>query len=154
MKLQADLREFTALLISHRVEFIVVGGHAVAFHGHARFTGDIDFLIRPTIENAQRVLDVLGAFGFASLPLSTSDFIRPEGVIQLGRPPNRIDLLASISGVDFDEAWTGRKMGELDGLSVPFLGLDALLKNKLASGRDKDLVDVKQLRAIAAKSKG
>ena len=153
MKLQQDLREFIELLNSLGVDCIVIGGHAVAYHGHPRFTGDIDFLVRPTRENADRLLETLRAFGFSELALSADDFTRPGAVIQLGRPPNRIDLLTSISGVEFEEAWNSRLGGELDGLPVSFLGLEALLKNKQASGRDKDLGDIKKLRAIAAKAK-
>jgi predicted nucleotidyltransferase len=153
VKLQQDLREFIELLNSLRVDYIVIGGHAVAFHGHPRFTGDIDFLVRSTRENAERLLEALRAFGFSELALSIDDFTRPNAVVQLGRPPNRIDLLTSISGVDFEEAWDSRLRGELDGIPVSFLGLEALLKNKQASGRDKDLGDIKKLRAIAAKAK-
>jgi hypothetical protein len=122
VKLQQDLREFVELLNSHGAEFLVVGGHAVAFHGHPRFTGDIDFLIRPSVENATRVLSALRAFGFGALPLTVDDFVKPGNVIQLGRPPNRIDLLTSISGVDVDDAWSSRVQSELDGLPVCFLG--------------------------------
>lgn len=150
MKLQQDLREFVALLNSHRVEFMVVGGHAVAFHGHPRFTGDIDFLIRPSAQNATHVLEALRAFGFGDLTLSVDDFVKLGNVIQLGRPPNRIDLLTSISGVDFEDAWTSRVRAELDGLPVCFLGWQSLIENKLASGRPKDLADVAKLKAVAA----
>ncbi|MDC3954149.1 nucleotidyltransferase [Polyangium jinanense] len=152
MKLQQDLREFVGLLNSSGVEFIVVGGHAVAFHGHPRFTGDIDFFVRPTRANADRILGALATFGFGQLALSADDFMRPNAVVQLGRPPNRIDLLTSISGVDFDEAWDSRVSGSLDGLPVAFLGLEALLKNKRASGREKDVADVAKLMAIKAKT--
>jgi hypothetical protein len=148
--LQQDLREFIELLNSHGSEYLVVGGHAVAFHGHPRFTGDIDFLVRGSVANAERILRVLRAFGFGELALSPADFIKPGSVVQLGRPPNRIDLLTSISGVTFDDAWAGRVEGRLDGIPVFFLGLQALLENKLASGRPKDIADVAKLRAIAA----
>ncbi len=150
MKLQQDLREFVALLNSHKVEFVVVGGHAVAFHGHPRFTGDIDFLIRPSVQNAKQVLDVLRAFGFGDLSLSVDDFVKLGNVVQLGRPPNRIDLLTSISGVGFEDAWTSRIQAELDGLPVCFLGWQSLIDNKQASGRPKDLADVAKLKAVAA----
>ena len=150
MKLQKDLREFVELLISHGSEFLVVGGHAVAFHGHPRFTGDIDFLIRPSVENATRVLGALRAFGFGDLPLTVDDFVKPGNVVQLGRPPNRIDLLTSISGVDVQDAWSSRVKSELDGLPVCFLGWQSLIDNKQASGRPKDLADVAKLKAIAA----
>ena len=153
MKLAKDLREFIELLNSRRVDYIVVGGHAVAFHGHPRFTGDIDFLLRPSSENAERVINAVEAFGFSPPGLSPEDFVRESTVVQLGYPPNRIDLLTSISGVPFEEAWSGKLSGELDGLPVFFLGWDALLKNKRASGRDKDLVDVNKLSALRAKPK-
>lgn len=145
MKLQEDLREFIVLLNSHKVEYIVVGGHAVAYHGYPRFTGDIDFLVRPTAENASRLLEAMKAFGFGNPGVSTEDLTQPSRVLQLGRPPNRIDLLTSIDGVGFDEAWQGRVFGALDDLEVAFLGRDALLKNKRAAGRAKDLLDLQKL---------
>lgn len=153
-KLQSDLSEFVRLLNSHGVEYLVVGGHAVAFHGHPRLTGDIDFFFRPTPENAGRLLVVLSDFGFGNLGLSEEDLVAPERVIQLGRPPNRIDLLTSISGVSFEEAWATREAGALGEHQVNYLGWDALIRNKIASDRDKDRLDVKKLRAIAARRKG
>lgn len=148
MKLHRDLREFVASLLSQRAEFLVVGGHAVAFHGHPRFTGDIDFLVRPTPENAERVLRALAAFGFGQLAVTSEDLTRPDTIVQIGRPPNRIDLLTSISGVSFDEAWQGKVAGALDELPVYFPSLETVLKNKQASGRDKDIADWKRLVAI------
>lgn len=148
MKLQPDLREFIELLSSHGCEFLVVGGHAVAFHGHPRFTGDIDFLLRASAENAKRVLAALRAFGFGALTITVEDLVKPESVVQLGRPPNRIDLLTSISGVDFEKAWDHRVTSELDGITVAFIGLEELLENKRASGRAKDLADFAKLTAI------
>lgn len=153
MKLGKDLREFIELLNSRRVEYIIVGGHAVAFHGHPRFTGDIDFFLRPSRENAELLIGVVMEFGFANTALSPDDFMRPNTVVQLGYPPNRVDLLTSISGLDFEEAWSSRLAGELDGFPVYFLGWDALLKNKRASGREKDLADVSKLLSIGSKSK-
>lgn len=152
--LQSDLSEFIALLNSRRVEYLVVGGHAVAFHGHPRLTGDIDFLLRATRENAERVLQVLNDFGFGNLELGLDDLTTPERVVQLGRPPNRIDLLTSISGVAFDAAWATRSPGNLDDHPVDFLGWDALIQNKIAADRDKDRVDVKKLLAVAARKRG
>ena len=149
--MQSDLSEFVGLLNAHRVDFVVVGGHAVAFHGHPRFTGDVDFFLRPTPENAKRVLDVLRAFGFGSLEVSVSDLTTHERVIQLGRPPNRIDLLTSISGVSFADAWDSRVEGKLGDHAVNFIGRDALLLNKAASGREKDKADIAKLGAIASK---
>lgn len=152
-KLQTDLREFIALLNSHDVEYVVVGGHAVAFHGHPRFTGDIDFLIRATTLNAHRVLNVLRTFGFGSLGIAEVDLLAPGRIVQLGYPPNRIDILTSISGIDFDSAWEGRVQTSLDDQPVSLLGWDALLQNKQASGRPKDIADLEKLLAIA-KRKG
>lgn len=147
------MSEFIGLLNSLKVECLVVGGHAVAFHGHPRFTGDIDFFIRATTENADRVLRALDAFGFGSIGITAADLTAPGQVVQLGRPPNRIDILTSISGVDFESAWASRAPAELDGHPVNFIGIDELLSNKLASGRPKDLADAAKLRAIA-KGKG
>jgi hypothetical protein len=96
------------------------------------------------------VLNALRAFGFGDLSLSVEDFVKPGNVVQLGRPPNRIDLLTSISGVEFDDAWASRVQAELDGLAVCFLGWQSLIKNKQASGRPKDLADVAKLKAVAA----
>jgi hypothetical protein len=152
-KLQADLREFIGLLNSHNVEYLIVGGYAVAFHGHPRFTGDIGFLIRRTVSNAQRVLSALDAFGFGSLGIADRDLLEPGRNVQLGHPPNRIDILTSISGVDFDSAWEGRVQTLMDDQPVSLLGWDELLKNKQASGRQKDRADVEKLLAIA-KRKG
>jgi len=153
-QLQTDLSEFVRLLNSHSVDFLVVGGHAVAFHGYPRFTGDIDFLLRPSDANAERVLRVLRDFGFGSLPLTIADFTGPERVVQLGRPPNRIDLLTSISGVPFENAWTTRVAGVLGGHPVNFLGWDALIQNKQASNREKDQGDLTRLLALAARKRG
>ena len=152
MALQTDLSEFVALLISRKVEFVVVGGHAVAFHGHPRYTGDIDIFIRPSPENATKVMDALVAFGFGGLSISMEDLSKPARTIQLGRPPNRIDLLTMISGVSFEEAWASRVRGDLGGQAVDYIGFDALILNKRTSGRDKDQMDVKQLQRTRRQS--
>lgn len=152
-RLQADLREFIVLLNSHKVEYLLVGGHAVAFHGHPRFTGDIDFFIRTTPPNVQRVLDVLTAFGFGGLGISEHDLLEPGHIVQLGQPPNRIDILTSISGVDFDSAWQARVQTTMDDQPVPLIGWSELVQNKRAAGRKKDLADLEKLLAVA-KRKG
>jgi hypothetical protein len=148
-KLQTDLKEFIGLLNSHHVEYLLVGGHAVAFHGYPRFTGDIDFLIRATPSNADRVLRTLSDFGFGNLGISEADLIEPGRVVQLGQPPNRIDILTSISDVDFDSAWQSRANAMIDGQPVTILGFEELLRNKRASGRQKDLADIDKLVAVA-----
>ncbi|HEY4328390.1 MAG TPA: DUF6036 family nucleotidyltransferase [Phycisphaerae bacterium] len=141
MKLDKNLREFIGLLNTHSVEFLVVGGHAVAFHGHPRFTGDIDFFVAINAATADKLLIVLEAFGFASLGLTKADFLQPDAVIQLGYPPNRIDIVTGINAVTFDDAWSKRISGDLDGLPVQYISRDLLIRNKLAAGRPKDLAD-------------
>ena len=145
MKLTKDLREFIELLNSQRVEYVLVGAYAMAYHTRPRYTEDIDILVRPSPENAARLENVIRSFGFTSLGLSAADFQQQNQVVQLGQPPNRIDILTSISGVSFEEAWQGRQFGELDGITVPLLSKDCLIRNKKASGRDKDLEDLKRL---------
>lgn len=137
MKLQADLREFVGLLLSRKVDFVVVGAHAVAFHGHPRATQDMDLLVRPSIENGQRIVETLKDFGFGDTA--------PDRRILLGRPPNRIELLTGIFGLSFDEAWSSRVPARLDGLDVFVIGREALIKNKRATGRTQDLADVEKL---------
>jgi hypothetical protein len=134
MKLSKDLREFIALLNSTRVKYLLVGGHAVAFHGYPRFTGDTGFFVEVSLENAARLEEVLRAFGFGHIGVGRDDFLQPGIVVQLGRPPNRIDLLTSIDGVTFAEAWPNRVAAELDGLPVFVLGKEDLVRNKRASG--------------------
>lgn len=148
MKLSADLREFIVLLNLHRVEFVIVGAHALAWHGLPRYTKDIDFLLNAHSSNAEALLRVLEEFGFSSLELRVEDFLTPGQVIQLGREPNRIDLLTGISGVDWEESWSTSVAGEMDGIPVRFLGKDTYIKNKLASGRPQDLADASRLREI------
>ena len=152
-QLQTDLSEFVRLLNFHKVEYVVVGGHAVAFHGHPRFTGDIDFFINATEDNALRVLEVLSDFGFGNIGIRAQDLTASDKVVQLGRPPNRIDLLTTISGVTFGEAWRTRVAGHLGDHAVDFLGWNALLLNKTVAGREKDQLDVKTLLKIAERKK-
>lgn len=145
MPLQKDLSEFIESLNSRNVEYLIVGAFALAFHGVPRATGDIDILVRSSPDNAVRVEKALVAFGFTSLGLSASDFMRPEQVIQLGHPPNRIDLLTSISGVTFEEAWGTRVDDQLYGIPVRFIGREALIRNKRATGRTQDKADLEAL---------
>lgn len=147
-QLQSDLSEFVGLLNSHGVEYLIVGGYAVAFHGHPRLTGDIDIFVRTSRDNSRRILKVLDDFGFTEHGLSASHLTSPGRIVQLGNPPNRVDLLTSITGVAFDEAWSGRVPGRLGEHVVDYIGLEALLKNKAASGRPTDLADVAVLRSV------
>jgi len=149
VKLQRDLKEFIELLNSHGVEYLVVGGHAVAFHGYPRYTGDIDFLVRATEQNASRIATVIEKFGLPDAQELKRILVLQEKIVQIGRPPNRIDILTSASGVDFNEAWDRALTGSLDGVPVRFLDLGTLLENKRASGRSKDLADVVELENVA-----
>lgn len=145
MRLQRDLREFIGLLNSESVEYVIVGGWAFGFHARPRYTQDLDILIRATPENAARAEVAIRRFGFGSLQLAARDFTEPGQVIQLGHPPNRIDLLTSITGVTDDEVWESVERGELDGVPVCFLGRNALIKNKKAADRPRDRADVEEL---------
>lgn len=149
MKLQQDLKEFVGLLLSRGVDFVVVGGHAVAFHGHPRLTDDLDLLVRPTLENGQRIVSALAEFGFASVGITPEDFTVPDRVIQLGRVPNRIDLLTELYGVNFDEVWRSRVESEVDGLPVAMIGKAELIRNKKATARMQDLADAEALEALS-----
>ncbi len=142
MRLSNDLREFLELLNSRRVEYVIVGAHSLAFHGRPRYTGDLDILIRATPKNAAKIVGLLNEFGFVHFGFRESDFTEPNQVIQLGRAPNRIDLLSSISGVSTDEAFASKVSAELDGIPVFILGKDALIQNKRAVGRPQDLADL------------
>lgn len=146
MQLSKDLREFVELLNSNAVEYLVVGGFAVAWHGYARFTADIDLLIRPDRKNAELIVKTLRDFGFASLAISAEDLARPDQIVQLGVKPNRIDLITSIAGVTFEAAWESRRPGTLDGLPVLYIGRDALIRNKESAGRPQDIADAQRLR--------
>ena len=148
MELSKDLREFVELLNSRKIKYLLVGGHAVGFHGHPRYTGDVDFLIDTSPENAARLAAAVSDFGFGSLGLQEADFRAPAMVIQLGRAPNRIDLLTSVAAVSFEEAWKTRVETRLGGLPVWVISKDLLVQNKLAAARPQDLADVAKLREI------
>jgi len=145
--LNDDFLDMVQALRDAGAEFMIVGAHAMAAHGVPRATGDLDILVRPTPDNAARVLSALRQFGapIAAHGIRQLDFERPGNVYQIGLPPRRIDLLTQISGVSFEDAWHTRLMSKLGTHEVAFLGRDTLLKNKRAAGRDKDLVDVRLL---------
>jgi hypothetical protein len=145
MRLSNDLREFVESLNSRAVDYVIVGAHSLAFHGRPRYTGDLDILVRATRENAAKLVDLLTQFGFANTDFKESDFTESEQLIQLGRPPNRIDLLTSISGVTTDDAFATKMPAELDGIPVFILSKDALIRNKRAAGRPQDLADLDTL---------
>ena len=146
MKLARDLREFIELLNRHDVEYLLIGGWAFAFHATPRYTGDIDFLVKCNHENAERLEKVLCDFGFGSLPGFKESFLKGDRITQFGLPPNRIDILTKIDGVSFSEAVLDCIWGELDGLRLPVMSRAALIRNKLAAGRPKDIADVEALK--------
>jgi hypothetical protein len=126
----------------------VIGAYALAFHGAPRASGDIDLFVRPSAVNARRVFDVPVRFGapLHSAGVTDTDFAQPGAVYQIGLPPRRIDLLTEISGVTFDEAWGSRATAEVEGRTVSFIGREALIENKEASGRLEDIADVARFR--------
>jgi hypothetical protein len=140
-----DFRDLPAGLLQARARFIVVGAHALAVHGVPRATGDLDVWIARDRVNVERVWAALLRFGAPITAIRQDDLAAADTVVQIGAPPRRIDLLTEISGVDFEEAWTGRVVRDLDGLAIPFLGRDQLLTNKRATGRLKDLADLEAL---------
>lgn len=127
------------------VDFLVVGAHALAAHGYPRATGDLDIWVRPTKGNADRVWQAIENFGAPHRNLRRDDFYTPDTVFQIGVEPNRIDILTSIDGVEFDEAWPNRRPTTIDKISFHVIGREQLLKNKRATGRPKDLADVAYL---------
>jgi predicted nucleotidyltransferase len=139
------------LLDAKGVEYLLVGGYALAAHGHPRYTGDIDFWVQSTEPNLLRLLDALRDFGFGSLGLAVSDFAA-DTVVQLGQPPRRIDLLTGIDGVSFDACWSRREQVTVDGVRLNIIGLEDFKANKRASGRAKDLADLQSLEPDASAS--
>lgn len=145
MKVEKDFEDFIKLLNYHKVKYLVVGAFALIYYTFPRNTGDIDFFIESTKTNADRILNVLNDFGFESLKLKNEDLTSPDIIIQLGFSPNRIDLITSITGITFSEAYNNRIKGKIGSEEVDFISADDLLKNKKASGRLKDIADAEVL---------
>ena len=145
MILNQDFREFIALLNKHKVRYLLIGGYAVALHGHPRYTKDLDIWIWMDNANATMICAVLEEFGFRSLDLTPEDFLEPDRIIQLGYPPNRIDLMTSPKGIDFEACYATREKIEIEGLDIDLIDLENLKKNKKATGRHQDLADLENL---------
>ena len=145
MEVQPDFRDLLALLNAHAVDYIIVGGYALAYHGVPRFTADLDILVKVDAENSSRIIQALGEFGFESPELTAEDFQRPDGVVQLGVSPVRVDILASLTGVSWEEAFLGRVEGEYGDVPVHFIGREQLVANKRALARKRDLADLEAL---------
>jgi hypothetical protein len=146
--LTSDFKEFAELLNSSGVEYLVVGGYALAAYGHPRYTGDLDFWIGSNEGNADRVLAALSQFGFGGLGITKEDLAKPDQVIQLGYPPGRIDLLTSIDGVSFADCYPRRMTVMVDGVALDFISLEDFKINKKAVGRHRDLADLDALAAL------
>jgi predicted nucleotidyltransferase len=143
--LNQDFREFIQSLNNNGVRYLVVGGYAVALHGYPRYTKDIDIWVEPSSENAAKIIQALHDFGFGLLDLNINDFTEPDMIIQLGYPPNRIDLIFSPAGVEFDTCFTSRVITEIEGVPVNFIDLENLRINKKSAGRRQDLADLENL---------
>ena len=149
MQLSPDFSAFFAACRRHDVRLVVVGAYALALHGHPRMTKDLDILVEPSPANAGALMAALEEFGIGGIGLGPDDFVAEGVVVQLGCPPNRIDLLTSIDGVSFADAYARRQVMEIDGIEVPFIARADLLANKRASGRLQDLADVERLERAA-----
>ncbi len=143
--LSRDFREFIELLNANRVKYLVVGGYAVACHGYPRYTKDLDVWIELSTDNAHKMIIALEQFGFGSLGLEAKDFLEKEQIIQLGYPPNRIDILTTLKDLDFEDCYNSKIEVEMHGLQIDFIDVENLKKNKRATGRLQDLADAENL---------
>jgi hypothetical protein len=142
MEVQQDFRDLLALFKKHEVEFIIVGAYALGQLGAPRYTGDLDVYARPDPVNARRIIQALSEFGFGSVGLTETDFTEEGKVVQLGVPPVRVDIITSITGVSWEQTWSGRVKGLFGDLEVHYIGREEFILNKRALGRKKDLADL------------
>ena len=140
-----DFKEFIELLNKNHVKYLVVGGYALAFHGYPRYTKDIDFWVWADHKNAENIIKTLHDFGFSSLDIKEEDFMSPGYVVQLGQPPSRIDLLTSVTGLEFEDCYASKVHINIQGSEVDFIDLANFKKNKKALGRHQDLADLENL---------
>jgi hypothetical protein len=145
MEVQKDFRDLLKLLNAHKVEYLIVGAYALAFHGAPRYTGDMDIYVKPNPTNAQRIMAALNDFGFGSVELSAADFEVEDKVVQLGFPPVRVDIVTSITGVSWEKAASGRIEGMYGNVPVYYVGREQFISNKRALGRKKDLADLEAI---------
>lgn len=143
--LPKDFSDFIRLLNRHRVRYVVVGGYAVAYHGHARYTGDIDFFVENSPRNALALQKVFRDFGFDNPPPDPSLFQEEKRIVRIGFPPMRVEVTNHIDGVTFAECHEHRIVARMSGIQMPFIDLERLRKNKTAAARPKDLEDLRQL---------
>ena len=143
--LSKDFKEFIALLNAHNVRYLLVGAYAVALHGYPRYTKDLDVWVELSAANADSLLRALEEFGFGSLGLKSEDFLESDQVIQLGYPPNRIDIVTALTDVQFDDCYAARIEVDIQGLKINLIDLEHLKQNKRATGRPQDLADAEHL---------
>ena len=148
LPLPPDFKEFLRLLSSEAIEYLIVGGYAVAYHGYPRPTGDLDVWVATRPDNAAKLVGALAKFGFAGAGATEALFLEPGRVVRMGVPPVRIELLTSVSGVEFSGCIERRVEAVLDGVPVAIIGRDDLIANKLAAGRDRDRDDVSRLLGL------
>lgn len=148
MILDQDFEDFVQLLNLHNVDYMIVGGYALAFHGKPRHTGDLDIWIDISEGNAKKMVDVLRDFGMSSLGLREGDFLEENAIMQIGYPPLRIDILTAIDGVEFAEAYLNKQVIDIDGIGINYISLNDLILNKQKSGRHQDISDVEALKKL------
>jgi hypothetical protein len=145
MEVQPDFRDLLELFNKHQVEFMLVGGYALAFHGSPRYTGDMDIFVQVTSLNAIRIMAALNEFGFGAVGLTAEDFQKENMIVQLGVPPVRVDIVTSLTGVSWEDAYSNRVQGRYGDICVFYIGRDQFISNKKATGRKKDLADLEAL---------
>lgn len=146
LELSRDLKELLGFFLSHKVRFMIIGGHAVSFHGYPRFTRDLDIWVERDETNSLKIVDALKDFGFDYEGLSPEMFTQESSMTQMGREPNRVDILHTIKGVEFSECFDRSVTAQIGELRVPFISKSDLIQNKIATGRPQDLADADQLR--------
>lgn len=145
MEVQKDFKELLELFNKHEVEYVIVGAYALAFHGCPRYTGDLDILVKPNPDNAEKIIEAIEAFGFESLKLTPDNFSSPEKVVQLGVPPIRVDLITSLTALTWEQVESHKVKGEYGSIPVYFIGKNEFIINKKSLGRHKDLADIESI---------
>ena len=153
MILNKHFREFIALLAKHKVEYLVVGGYAVGFHGFPRYTGDLDIFVAISERNAAGLIAAFSEFGFSDIGLKKSDFLEQEMIVEIGREPMKIQVLTGIDGIAFDTCYRHRVIFDDGQVAIPFISLEDLIANKKAAPRAKDKIDLDELRRIRDEKK-
>ncbi len=148
MKVEKDYKELLELFNEHNVKYCIIGSFALAFYARPRYTKDLDILVEPTSQNARKILAALKDFGFGELDLTEQDFIEPGQVVQLGYEPVRIDLITSITGLDFVKIWKNRSSGRFGNIDVFFIGLKEFIESKKKADRLQDRADLELLEKI------